>query len=823
MPRRFASWLGLLIAFAGLATAQDGPQPASERVFVLIVGIEDYSDPKITDLAYTEDDAQGVYDFFAKSPRSPTIASRVKLLRGKNATRVAVLSAIRDLLTQQATKQGDTALFYFAGHGFSDADGVYLATSDTQLSALPYTSIAWSDLQREWNKIMAGRRVLLADACHAGGLKGLRGFGGITKGHMTLKKAPSRASVLIGATGANQLSVEDKKRKHGVFTASLLDGLAGAADANRDGAVSLGELAAHLKSHVPRLARQAGGNQIPVVSIRGSEAFAQSLVLSAGVARPKPATTGELARVKAERLAAEREREGADLRTKVAEARLEKLKGASAEERRKAQTELTQARAQAAKAGQAVARLRAEESKRIAAEKRAAKAEAENAELRQQLAELQGHMAEAAKAKREAEAARKRERELANKSPAGSGPPDLSGVWVGTSENGAGLTLKLARDPGEGPRPALKTRGGEWRYVGSLRYRSKRWACRLKQGSRGHGEGTLEGLNQRFGLRRERAGGWVLLLGFDTIRMKHVRGPQPVDTSKSKAHSSAYARALERAKRLKGLSYLDTKTFASGGKSFKIARFTHAETQLVFHLVPGGSYMRGTSKGNANEKPVAEVTIQPFLICATECTQAAWKKVVGTSVADQRNKSNPKWPLRGTGPRHPIYYVSWTESKSFCKQTQLRLPSEAEWEYACRAGSTGAYAGGEGEKVLLGMGWFFRNSGRQLLAKGTKWDSSKILGSWGCGARPVGEKLPNAFGLYDVHGNVWEWCEDVYVKTYSGAPTDGSAHIAGASERTCRGGGWDYEAWQCRSAVRSRCAPSSRTYYVGFRPARSLP
>jgi formylglycine-generating enzyme required for sulfatase activity len=691
MPKRLVSWLGLLIAFAGLATAQGGPPPPPERVFVLVVGVEDYADPKITDLAYTEDDAQAVYDFFAKSSRSPTIASRVKLLRGKQATRVGVLQEIRDHLVRQAVGPGDTAILYFAGHGFVDADGTYLATYDTKLTSLRYTSITWAELQREWRQISAGRRVLLADACHSGGLAGLRGFGGISKGgSLSLKKAPSRASVLIAATGANQLSVEDKKRKHGVFTASLLDGLGGAADTNRDSTVSLGELSAYLKLQVPQLAKQAGGNQRPTVSIRGSEAFAKRLVLGSGKARPKASATGELARVKAERLAAEKEREGADLRAKVAEARLEKLKGASAEERRKAQAELTQAKAQAAKAGQAVARLRAEESKRIAAEKRAAKAEAENAELRQQLAELKGKKAEAAKAKAEAEAARKKERELAR---------------------------KLAARP----KPTLVPAG--------------------------------------------------------------------------------YAQALERAKRLKGFTYLDTKSFSCGGKTFKIARFNHAKTGLVFHLVPGGSYMRG-AEDVGSAQPVMRVTVQPFLICATECTQAAWNRFMG------------KNPSRFKGARRPVEAVSWDESQLFVRAAGLRLPSEAEWEYACRAGSTSTYSYGGRVSELSRYAVY----------------SSK-------GPKDVGTKLPNAFGLYDVHGNLSEWCQDAFANGYTGAPTDGSAKDSGPVGRTFRdgryvphsgpvrvrrGGHWLGSFLDCRSASRTYGVPNRPSSFPGIRPAKSL-
>jgi formylglycine-generating enzyme required for sulfatase activity len=671
----------LFLGLGPLAHAQDPPE---SRVFVVIVGVEDYADPAITNLDYTEDDAQAVYDFFANSPDSPTTKDRVTLLRGTAATRVAMLSAIRDQLTRRATGPRDTAILYFAGHGFNDADGVYLATSDTQLGALQYTSVAWSDLQRAWEKISAGRRVLLTDACHSGGLKGLRGFGGITKAGSLVKASSTSASVLIAATAVNQLSVEDKRSKHGVFTASLLEGLAGSADKNRDGETSLGELVNHLKTQVPRRAKEAGGNQTPTIHFTGNEAFARQLALS----RSKPVsphTSGraQLARLESQRRAAEKERESAVLRARLAEARLEKLQGVSQEEVVKAHREATRAKAEAAKARQAVERLRAEELKRIEAEARAAKAEAEAAELRRQLAELKDPTPEAAKAKREAEAEAARERE------------------------------------------------------------------------------------------RERE-----------LRAKVAAASEA---------SARYARAIELAKRLKGFRYLGTESFGGADRSVKLARFSHVRTRLVFHLLPGGSYMRGSARGSSNARPVKSVTIQPFLICTTECTQAAWRRVA---------KGNPSY---FKGSRRPVEQVSWSLARSFARTVRVRLPSEAEWEYACRAGSTAGYCYGDSEDEL-----------KRYAVYGEKAQGNAET-------QNVASKLPNAFGLFDMHGNVWEWCRDSYAKSYTGIPVDGMPWVpAGAPQRVYRGGSWVDKAEGCRSSVRGRGVPAGRGYNLGFRLAQSL-
>jgi formylglycine-generating enzyme required for sulfatase activity len=775
------SCLVTLVAAAGLAAAQ-GPPEDKERTFVLIVGVEDYADPKITDLSYAEDDAQAVYDFFAEDPRSPTTKDRVKLLLGKQATRIDVLSAIEEHLARRAVGPRDTAILYFAGHGFSDTQGVYLATSDTRLGKLRYSAVSWAELQRLWSQIGAGRRILLADACHSGGIEGLRGPGGIAKRALAVKIAkPNFASVVIAATGANELSMEDKNAKHGVFTAALLGGLRGSADKDRDGNVSLGELTGYLTTQVPRAARKAGGTQTPTIRFNGSEPFARRLRLSRGKPLEVGAQGSELARVRAERKAAERERELAELRSQVAEAKLKKLRGASAEEVRQAQAEAAQAKTDLAKAQAAAQRVREEEVKRIAAEKRAVKAEAEAAELRRQLAELKGNKAAADLAAKQAAAARKRERELGGHAAPGPAQPQKRararaslGLRLGNHEKG--LEVVALRPGGAAARAGVE--------VGDVIF-----------GIHGGqlGGGKLERIQTRDDLDRFLAD----YAPGDTVTMTLIRSNYTgVLTMKLEGpirrRPTSSASAIERAKRLKDFAYLDTRTFECGGQKNTIARFKHAKTGLIFHLLPGGTYTRGSESGPANEKPVREVTIQPFLICATECTQAAWKQVMGTD------------PSSYKGAQRPVETVSWDDSQSFSSKAGLRLPSEAEWEYACRAGTTTEYGFGDSESELGVYALFNGNNNKET--------------------QPVGGKRPNAFGLFDVHGNVWEWCQDAYQDSYTGAPTDGSARdTAGASRRVFRGGSIASSASRCRSAYRYGHEPGGRDGVLGFRPAKSLP
>jgi formylglycine-generating enzyme required for sulfatase activity len=207
----------------------------------------------------------------------------------------------------------------------------------------------------------------------------------------------------------------------------------------------------------------------------------------------------------------------------------------------------------------------------------------------------------------------------------------------------------------------------------------------------------------------------------------------------------------------------------------------------------------------AAEKPDHAVTLRhPFAVARYEVTQELYEAVMG------------KNPSRWKGPRNSVEMVSWDEATDFCRKATaelrrlkllgekdvIRLPTEAEWEYACRAGTATRYSFGDGAAALKDFGWFKGNS------KGED--------------PPVGKKKPNPWGLYDLHGYVWEWCQDAWHPTYDGAPADGSAREGtSARERVLRGGSWADEADRCRSAHRHHQPPDTRTDTIGFRCVRA--
>ncbi len=236
--------------------------------------------------------------------------------------------------------------------------------------------------------------------------------------------------------------------------------------------------------------------------------------------------------------------------------------------------------------------------------------------------------------------------------------------------------------------------------------------------------------------------------------------------------------------------------------------------------IPGGTFVMGSPENEANshkdEKPQHEVSVPSFHIGKFAITQEQWNVVAQWEKVD--NELNPD-PSHFKGNDRPVENISWLDAKEFCarlaKRTGrgYRLPTEAEWEYACRAGTTTPFAFGETiapEVVNYDGNYPYANA-----KKGTKRGETTPVGSLG---------IANSFGLFDMHGNVWEWCEDVRHENYQDAPTDGSAWLSDgdSSKHMLRGGSFILNGDFCRSAYRHFSAPDFRNLnVVGFRLAVS--
>jgi formylglycine-generating enzyme required for sulfatase activity len=219
--------------------------------------------------------------------------------------------------------------------------------------------------------------------------------------------------------------------------------------------------------------------------------------------------------------------------------------------------------------------------------------------------------------------------------------------------------------------------------------------------------------------------------------------------------------------------------------------------KMVFVRIPAGRFMMGDppeaqGKDYDRAKPRHEVTLtRAFYLGKSEVTQAQYERLMGNN------------PSKWKGADLPVEQVSWPECRAFCEKLgevtgrKTRLPTEAEWELACRAGTTTRFSFGDSDAGLPGMGWFRGNSGGKT--------------------HPVGRKKPNKLGLYDMHGNVWEWCLDKWGGFSADAVTDPKGPSKGR-KRVVRGGSWHSVPVRCRSASREYVQPP-RYHSVGFRVA----
>jgi formylglycine-generating enzyme required for sulfatase activity len=237
---------------------------------------------------------------------------------------------------------------------------------------------------------------------------------------------------------------------------------------------------------------------------------------------------------------------------------------------------------------------------------------------------------------------------------------------------------------------------------------------------------------------------------------------------------------------------------------------------MTFVPIPAGTFLMGSpdsdKDASSDEKPQHRVTLsKPFFLAIHPVTQGQYRAVTGESLSHFKGSDDL-----------PVENVSWNDAIAFCNTLSereglkpyyrsgtgeplggdgYRLPTEAEWEYACRGGSTTRYCFGDDAASLGEYAWYRDNSDRK--------------------AHPVGQKRPNAFGLYDMHGNVWEWCLDRYdAKFYDQPAAPDPWCSSGASDRVIRGGGWNSAPLSARSAHRTGLTPDYRGSFLGFRLAR---
>jgi formylglycine-generating enzyme required for sulfatase activity len=223
----------------------------------------------------------------------------------------------------------------------------------------------------------------------------------------------------------------------------------------------------------------------------------------------------------------------------------------------------------------------------------------------------------------------------------------------------------------------------------------------------------------------------------------------------------------------------------------------HKKSGVRLRLIPAGEFDMGSPDAEQyrfiDEGPVHRVKItKPFYLGKFEVTQAQWKTIMGNN------------PSTWQGDKLPVEEINWNDAQEFCKKAgdSLRLPTEAEWEYACRAGSKVRWSHGDTQDKLVDYAWYIDNSGNKT--------------------HEVGTRKPNAWGLYDMHGNVWEMCSDWYALKYYEECKDGVTDPTGPAngvERVRRGAAWSHCFINARCAKREKSKPEIRNNYIGLRLA----
>ncbi len=245
--------------------------------------------------------------------------------------------------------------------------------------------------------------------------------------------------------------------------------------------------------------------------------------------------------------------------------------------------------------------------------------------------------------------------------------------------------------------------------------------------------------------------------------------------------------------------FLSERTYSCQNLSHQVREYEHKYTAMSFMLIPGGSFLMGSPPeelGRKEEEILHQVNLTPYLIAKTPCTQKQWSQI---------KEQNPSEFL---GEELPVQKIYWTDASQFAEEVSLELPTEAQWEFACRASSSSMYYFGDDPCLLEEYAWFGMKGGY--------------------GPRPVAQKKNNAFGLHDMHGNTWEWCQDscffdaekIVVDSYH----DGILNPASqkGDGKIFRGGSWLDSPEDCRSAAHYGLMPSYRSGTFSVRFAKSL-
>ncbi|MGE5458637.1 MAG: SUMF1/EgtB/PvdO family nonheme iron enzyme [Methanococcaceae archaeon] len=763
-----------------------------ENAYALIIGISKYKDPRIPELRFTRADAEGIFKLLTDPKISGLKQDNIKTLFDDEATRFNIKNAISSWLFKIADKDSIVFIF-FAGHGGIEEDrlGVerdnfakYMLPYDTVVDDLYSSSISNRDFNELLLTIRSKKLVIFMDSCYSGGVSERKARDVKITDDPYQKLAEGEGRIVIAASQPNQLSFEDSRIGHGVFTYNLLEALSGKADWDNDGYVSILDAYKYLQDSVPKYAMHlAGGAQEPI--LRGD--ITKDFVISVN-------------RERREEIEIERDREK----------KLKKLKDLYLSG--KVPAKLYERLRIVAKADMGslqdkdrdIAKLIIDFNKgdicidtfiedlvNIVPEpgipaKRIIEQEIpvwKDVELRKkveiEVSEKEEKEEKEKKAKKEEieKKVQKEEEPLKMEKKEIKVPETVKRNWKYIVLLTAILIVLLIIWPSQ--QPLLPQQ--------PPRITSAMPASPVR---------TEQGSVQTFIINLNQSAN-VTWLFDDIVVQNNENNVMAANYTKTSVEAGIWNVKVI-AKNPNGSDYRNWTLVVP------LPTFTNS-IGMEFIQIPAGEFEMGSGSNEIGrlpwEGPLHNVEItKSFYIGKYEVTNKQWFDIMGYSTSI----SPYNWD------NLPVVQVSWDDASKFIKTlnekertNKYRLPSEAEWEYAARAGTTSRYSFGDNESMLVDYAWYGLN------AEGR--------------AHPIGQKKPNRWELYDIHGNVWEWVQDKLHDYYDDAPTNGSAWINGTTPyRVVRGGSLNSLAEILRSASRTYEKENESSFDIGFRLVKDM-
>ncbi len=830
-----------------------------ENAYALIIGISKYRDPRIPELRFTRADAEGIYKLLTDQNKVGLNPDNIKLLLDEDATAFNIKNAISSWLFKNADP--DSVVFiYFAGHGGVEEDRLGVEKDKLAKYLLPYDA-SFDDLyssaisNRDFNELLLSIRstklVIFMDSCYSGGVSERKARDLKITDDPYQKIGEGEGRIVIAASKPDQRSFEDSRIGHGIFTYNLIEALSGKADRSKVGYVTVLDAYKYLENNVPDLARKlAGGQQDPVM--RGD--ITKDFAISVNRARLKEIEIEQDRETKLKKLR-EFYRTGKfsgklyEKLRMVAETDKENLQN-NEKDIAKLINDLISAHISIETFFENLGDIEPElfekppEEKEIEEVEIPDKKEKEKKTIqKEELLEIKGKIF-----------IQDTDNSLAETNISFNLDNDIRKIV--SDENGS-FSFNVPRKYLDQYIEYEATRKGYGSRSGRFQIKDKRdFQLKIELAPKDERkiiskipsiissipvQGKIAliivalafiilviptipnnpllavspdpvSINIGEIMVGENASGVFLISnsGKGTLNWKvNVDKPWvtifPMNgTDSGKININVNTAGLQPGE----FSVLINITSNGGDKSgsiyFTIPKPRPEITNSIgmkFTLIPAGEFDMGSPSNMGAypwEMPLHRVEInKDFFMGETEVTNEQWFDVLGYNTSLFK------------GDNLPVEQVSWEDAQKFIKAlnekegtNKYRLPTEAEWEYAARAGTTTNYSFGDNESELIDYAWYQENSGNA--------------------AHPVGQKLPNRWKLYDINGNVWEWVQDEWHDNYGDAPTDGSAWNSGnivtrSTNRVARGGSWNSASEYCRSAFRFYAKQSDSSSDLGFR------